>query len=272
MYNLYIMREFEELISIVKRLRSKKGCPWDRAQTHKSLRPFAIEEAYELVNAIDEGDPDEIKQELGDLLLQVMLHSRIAEEKGRFTLKDVVRSISEKMVRRHPHVFGTKSARNTDEVWKNWEEIKKTERSAGRLLDSIPKALPALYRAEKTQKKAARVGFDWDNVAGAWEKVEEELGEIFELIAPVKGTKKKLAQSVKGRLREEIGDLLFAVVNVARKMDIDSEDALHEATKKFTRRFGYVENAADRSKKRLADMDLKEMDALWNRAKKSTKR
>jgi len=254
------MKEFDELRDVVARLRGKNGCPWDKKQTHKTLKPYMVEEAYEALDAIDKGDPKKLRDELGDLLLQIMLHSQIAGEKGSFNIKDVARSIKDKMVRRHPHVFGKKKVLGIKEIWSNWEEIKKDEAVYRSILDSIPKALPALYRAEKSQKKAARVGFDWDSVAGAWYKVEEELKEIKELLRSRASTKK--------RLEEEIGDLLFAVVNVARKTDISAENALHLATKKFSKRFLHIEEHAKKQSKKLKDMTLKQMDRLWNEAKK----
>ena len=262
------MKEFDELRDVVARLRGKNGCPWDKKQTHKTLKPYLVEEAYEALDAIDKGEPKKLRDELGDLLLQIMLHSQIAAEKGSFNIKDVARSIKEKMIRRHPHVFGKKtgaehcSARTEKEIWSNWEEIKKDEAVYRSILDSIPKALPALYRAEKSQKKAARVGFDWDNVAGAWDKVEEELREIKALLRS-KGSSKK-------RLEEEIGDLLFSVVNVTRKSNISAENALHLATKKFSKRFLHIEEHAKKHSKKLNDITLKQMDRLWNEAKKKS--
>lgn len=256
------MKEFDQLRDVVARLRGKNGCPWDKKQTHKTLKPYLVEEAYESLDAIDKGDPKKLKDELGDLLLQIMLHSQIAGEKGSFNIKDVARSIKDKMVRRHPHVFGKKKISGINEIWSNWEEIKKDEADYRSILDSIPKALPALYRAEKSQKKAARVGFDWDNVAGAWDKVEEELKEIKELLRPGRTNKK--------RLEEEIGDLLFSVVNVARKTNISAENALHMATKKFSKRFFHIEDHAKKQSTKLKDMTLKQMDRIWNEAKKKS--
>ena len=256
------MKEFDQLRDVVARLRGKNGCPWDKKQTHKTLKPYMVEEAYEALDAIDKGDPKKLRDELGDLLLQIMLHSQIAGEKGSFNIKDVARSIKDKMVRRHPHVFGKKKVLGIKEIWSNWEEIKKDEADYRSILDSIPKALPALYRAEKSQKKASRVGFDWDNVAGAWDKVEEELKEIKALLRSKGSTKK--------RLEEEIGDLLFSVVNVTRKTNISAENALHMATKKFSKRFLHIEQHAKKHSKKLNDMTLKQMDRLWNEAKKKS--
>lgn len=254
------MREIDQLKRVVDRLRGKKGCPWDKKQTHKTLKPYLIEEAYEALDAIDGKDADKLKDELGDLLLQIMLHSAIAEEKKLFGIKEVALSIKNKMIRRHPHVFGGKKVAGIREIWSNWEEIKKGEAVYRSILDSIPKALPALYRAEKSQKKASRVGFDWDSVSGAWDKVEEELGEIKELLSAKKQDKK--------RLEEEIGDLLFAVVNVARKTNISAENALHGAVKKFSKRFLHIEVVAAKKNRELAQMNLEELNVAWEKAKK----
>ncbi len=254
------MKEIDQLKQVVDRLRGKKGCPWDKKQTHKTLKPYMIEEAYEALDAIDSKDPDKLRDELGDLLLQIMLHSAIAEEKRLFGIKEVVLSIKDKMIRRHPHVFGGKKVSGIKEIWSNWEEIKKNEAFSRSILDSIPKALPALYRAEKSQKKASRVGFDWDCAAGAWDKVEEELLEIKELLS-----KKKLN---KKRLEEEIGDLLFSVVNVARKTGISAENALHGAVKKFSKRFLRMEKFAANKKRGLAQMSLEQLNEAWEKAKK----
>lgn len=260
------MKEFDELVSAIKRLRSKKGCPWDRGQTHKTLKPYIVEEAYELLSAIDGKDSRKIKDELGDVLLQVILHSQIGSESKKFNIKDVIKSISEKMKRRHPHVFSGKKASGVDDVWKKWEEIKRGEGNARSILDSVPKAMPALYRADKVQKKAARVGFDWDNVAGAWDKIFEEIKEI-EGILGKKNGKNKIKE-----LSEEIGDLIFSVVNVSRKLGINAEEALQGATAKFSKRFLFIEKYAKKHKKKLDEMSLTQMDRLWRAAKGSLKK
>ncbi len=256
------MKEFDELVKVIKKLRGKKGCPWDKKQTHASLKPYVVEEAYELIHAIDEKDQPKIMDELGDVLLQVVLHAQIASEKGKFGIKDVIRSIKEKMVRRHPHVFAGKKVKGEDQVWSNWEQIKSKEGASRSLLDSIPRAMPALYRADKTQKKAARVGFDWDNVAGAWGKIFEELEEIREVIAS-KPLRKK-------RLSEEMGDLLFSIVNVARKMGLNSEETLQYSVEKFSKRFAKVEKYCLRKGVKLSDLSLNEMEALWAEAKRTS--
>lgn len=256
------MKEFDRLIEVVAKLRGKTGCPWDRKQDHNSLKPYVVEEAYEMLDAIDKNDMDKLRDELGDILLQVMLHSQIAGEKKKFSIKDVVNGITNKMIRRHPHVFAKKKVSCIDEIWSNWEEIKKDEAEYASILDSVPKAMPALLRADKVQKKASRVGFDWNNVAGAWDKVKEELEEIFELI------RKNDDNKHKKRIKEEIGDLLFAVVNVSRKLEIPAEEALQEAVDKFSKRFKYIEDNSKSTKKPLKDMGIKEMDRLWDKAKK----
>ena len=240
---------FQNLEKIIKTLVGPNGCPWDRKQTHQSLRPYLIEEAYEVLDAINSKDPKLLAEELGDLLLQVMLHAELAAKEKKFTIDDVIDSIATKMVRRHPHVFGDKKAKTVSGVWKSWEKIKaqeekdkaaktglKMEKIKG-LLDKVPRALPALYRANLVQKRAARVGFDWDKVAGAWSKVKEEMQEVHELLVK----RPKLNQNLRGKLEEEVGDLFFAVVNVARKLDFDPEETLHMAVEKFTRRFRTIE-------------------------------
>ncbi|MFC1568270.1 nucleoside triphosphate pyrophosphohydrolase [Candidatus Margulisiibacteriota bacterium] len=252
------MKEFDQFVEIVKTLRSK--CPWDRVQTIETLKPYLVEEVYEAIQAIDDKNHQKLAEELGDMLLHVVMLSGMAQEKKRFSIKDVIKTISRKMVRRHPHVFAKGEARTKEEVWLKWEKIKQAEvRAKGRrhkgILESIPRSLPALYRAEKVQRRAARVGFDWDHVAGAWDKVHEELDEVKSEI----NSKSKIKNS---KLKEEIGDLLFAVVNVARKLDIDAEDALQLASTKFMKRFGRIEAALLKKK-----LTLKQMDALWDKAK-----
>lgn len=258
LYN-WFMREFDDLVDVIKKLRGKNGCPWDKKQTHRSLKPYMIEEAYETVHAIDGKDDNKLKDELGDVLLQVVLHSQIAKEKGRFSIDDVVRAITEKMVRRHPHVFSKKKRRSVSQVWKNWEEIKSAEGRSNSILDSIPNAMPALYRADKAQKKAARVGFDWDSVAGAWEKVFEELEEVKELLTGPRINK--------NRVSEEMGDLLFSIVNVARKLDLNSEELLQSATDKFSKRFRYIEAYCRKKKLKISSLSLEKMEQLWREAK-----
>src|SRR3989339_162854 len=219
---------FEKFISIVQRLR--REFPWDREQTIESLKPYLVEEVYEALQAIDEKDYQKLAGEVGDMLLHVVMLSVFAAETKKFDLDQVIKGISEKMVRRHPHVFARGKAKTKTEVWRKWEKIKSKEGNKTSL-ESIPRSLPALYRADKVQRRAARVGFDWDQVAGAWEKVHEELNEVHELLD--KKTKSKKRQVEQKRVKEEVGDLLFAIVNVARKLNIDSEEALQQANGKF---------------------------------------
>jgi len=253
---------FDKLPAIIKQLRSKDGCPWDREQTHESLKPYLVEESYEVIEAIDKGDPDILADELGDLLLQILLHAQIASEQGHFDIKQVVKNISEKMVRRHPHVFGDTKVKGVKDVWQNWEHIKKNEKKNKEqqsIMDSVPNSFPALYRASKLQKKASRVGFDWPDKDGAWQKVKEEIKEFDKEIADG-GDKKKII--------EEYGDILFALVNVGRKLDMDAEDALRLASKKFEKRFKYVEQQVNEQNKNFKDFSLSELDIFWEESKK----
>lgn len=252
------LREFED---IVRALRAPDGCPWDRKQDHRTLRPFVLEEACEVAEAIDTGEPAKLREELGDLLLQIVLHSVIGEENGTFGLDDVARDISAKMIRRHPHVFADVKVSGTEDVLRNWDEIKRAEKGDAApksVLEGIPADLPALMRAEKMQVKAARVGFDWPEVEQAMEKIPEELAEL--TAAYHSGDR--------DTIEEEIGDLLFAVVNVARFLEVDPEGALARTTRKFSARFRHIEESARRAGKRLEDMSLDEMDALWEEAKR----
>ena len=244
-------------MKIVRTLREK--CPWDRVQTFESLKPYLVEEIYEAIQAIDDKNFKKLSEELGDMLLHVVMLANMGREKSRFSVEDVIDSIKRKMIKRHPHVFGKIKAKTAEEVVGRWERIKKARRHKG-ILESIPQSLPALYRADKVQKRAARFGFDWDRVAGAWEKVHEELDEIHELLK-VETRKSKV---VSRRIKEEIGDLLFAVVNVARKLNLDAEEALQQANTKFMRRFGKIEKKLQKKK-----MTLAQMDALWNKIKAS---
>jgi len=259
-------KDFEKLVEIVAKLQGPKGCPWDRVQTHKTLKPYMVEEVYEAIEAIDDSNYKKLAEELGDMLLHILMHSEMAKRKGRFDINDVINSISAKMIRRHPHVFSVRTAKTVEQVWRKWEEIKakevkkKGEKHKG-ILESIPQSLPALYRADKVQRRAARVGFDWNSVAGAWKKVHEETDEIQDLLKRPKGKSKK-------RLKEEIGDLLFAVVNVSRKMNIDAEETLQRSTSKFMRRFKEIELHSRRRGKPLHKMTLKEMDKIWDEVKK----
>lgn len=260
----------ERLHEIVSILRSPEGCPWDREQTHQSLRSHLIEETYEVLETIDEDDPEHMKEELGDLLLQVMLHSQIEDEMGTFTVYDVIEELNKKLVRRHPHVFGNKDAADADEALVNWEAMK-VEEQLGKgikpnevsVLDGIPRDLPALMKAYKLQKKAAKVGFDWDDIDDVFAKIEEELAELKEAI--------KEAHTAEAQ-HLELGDVLFSVVNVARFIGADPEQALMGTNRKFVRRFLHIENRLREQQKTLKESSLQEMDALWDEAKKSEKR
>jgi tetrapyrrole methylase family protein / MazG family protein len=253
------MSSFERFQEIIAHLRSPEGCPWDRKQTHQSLRQFLLEEAYEVLEAVDEGDPRALAEELGDLLLQVMLHTQIAIDNGDFTMSDVLRAINEKMIRRHPHVWSDVHADDADQVVTNWEALKRQEKhdrnGAESLLASIPKGLPALLQAHQYQVRAAKVGFDWDDVADVRAKVDEELAEI------------NAALGDPDELAKEVGDLLFALVNWARWLGVEPENALREANSRFSRRFQYVEQAASASGKAMSEHTLEELDAYWNEAK-----
>lgn len=251
---------WHNLIEIIEKLRSPEGCPWDREQTHKSLKRFLLEESYELFEAIDQENPEEIKDELGDVLLQVLLHSQIAKEYGAFDINDVIVNLSDKLIRRHPHVFSDGQADTPEQVVVNWDAIKKTEQAGASrksVLDGVPKDFPALMRAEKIQKKAAKVGFDWDETQGVLEKVHEELGELEE--AMIKNNQHDL--------EEELGDLLFAVVNLSRFLKVDPEFSLQKATAKFTERFHLVEEQAQEQDLELKELNLDELNLLWDKAK-----
>jgi MazG family protein len=249
----------ERLRAVVHCLRAPGGCPWDREQTHESLIPHVIEEAYEVAEAIRSGDAAAICDELGDLLLQPVLHAEIASETGAFDLDRIAQGLTEKLIRRHPHVFGESNADNSDAVLKQWDAIKRVEKGDQRepYLRGISQGLPSLMRAQKLQKKAARVGFDWPDVAPVFEKIREETREVEEAIASGN------AQA----LQDEIGDLLFSVVNLARKLGVDSEAALAGTNDRFTRRFNHVEECLLTQGKALTDATLVEMDAAWDAAK-----
>lgn len=252
--------DLDDLIKIVEMLRGENGCPWDKAQTHETLKSCLLEETYEVIDAIDRKDSSDLTEELGDLLLQIIFHSRLAQERGEFNIIDVIDGISKKMIRRHPHIFGDVDVKDQKEIMENWEKIKNEEKSVGSVTESmknIPDVMPALMRAYKVQQKASRVGFDWDDVDGAMDKLDEETNELKEVY---KGKDRD-------KIREELGDLLFAIVNVARFVDLDPELALREATEKFIRRFEFVEKSATKLDKRLQDMSLDELDRFWEDGK-----
>lgn len=255
-----LYKQFHNLRGIIAELRGPNGCPWDKEQTHHSLKKYLIEESYELIEAIMEEDIDHIIEELGDVLLQVMLHAQIGEDDGYFSIEDVMESISSKMIRRHPHVFGDTKAETAEDVVKNWQEIKKDEKgekNRASLLDPIGKHLPNTIRAYDIQKEAAKVGFDWDQVEDAWAKVKEEIGEF--QIEVKAGNDEKLIQ--------EFGDILFAIINVARFYKINPEEALFATNQKFIRRFSFVEESVKKSGKNFEDFHLTELDDFWNEAK-----
>ena len=250
--------DLNDLIQIVKSLRGPGGCQWDGEQTHQSIRRNFLEEAYEVAEAIDRESPELLQEELGDVLLQVVFHASIEEDEGRFNLTDVADGVSKKLIYRHPHVFGNVSVSSTDEILSNWEDLKKLEKgqaSQADALDAVARTLPALWRAEKVQKKAAKVGFDWDDVSGAMDKLSEEVDEVRSAIAG------------SGDPFEELGDLLFAAVNVARFLNVDPEDALQAASDKFSARFRRVEETVLAQGKRMEDMTLAQLDDIWNRIK-----
>ena len=253
----YGVKDLEEIVRI---LRAPGGCPWDAEQTHQSIRRNFLEEAYEAVEAIDEDSPEHLEEELGDVLLQVVMHARMEEEAGRFNLDGVADGICKKLIYRHPHVFGDVSVSGTGEVLSNWEALKRKEKGQATntdALEAVARALPALWRAEKVQKKARKAGFDWPDVSGALDKLSEELSELKEAVANG------------GNVAEELGDLLFSAVNAARFLKVDPEDALNGATDKFIGRFRKVEAQAAAQGKAMEDMGLEELDALWERAKET---
>lgn len=247
-----------DLIRLVARLRQPDGCPWDRAQTHRSLRRHLLDEAYELLDAIEDGDPDRLKEELGDLLLQAIFHAQIARDDGHFDIDDVAEVESEKLIRRHPHVFADVKADTPEQVYANWERIKAEERSEPRRIDAeIPAALPSLAAAQKVQRRAAGRGFDWARLAGAVDKVREELAELEEAAASQEGLDRE--GPAKDALEEEVGDVLFAVTAVARRLGVDAESALRGTTRKFVARFEALAHEAEREGVRLEDLPEDEL-------------
>jgi len=246
----------------MERLRAENGCPWDRKQTHESLKPYLIEETYEVISAIDSGNDDELKEELGDLLLQIVFHAQIAKEDGRFDIDDVAKTIVEKLIRRHPHVFGDLKVSGSDEVLQNWEKIKKEEGKES-IFDGVPEGLTSLLKARRVQEKAKRVGFDWNNIEGTLDKVKEEFDELSEAIKF--GKKEKIS--------EEFGDLLFSLVNVSRFLDIDAEDSLRQTIEKFMKRFKSVEKIIkSKGGKDLKNYTINELDEIWEDVKRREKK
>ena len=259
--------KFDELVRVMARLRAPGGCPWDREQTYASLAQYLLEECYETFDAIQEadatGDTTNLREELGDVLLQVVFHSTIAEERGDFTIDDVTEGVTEKLILRHPHVFGEAELKTAQDVLSNWDELKRAQQKASgkpekpkeSILDDVPFSFPALLEGQKLTKKAAKAKFDWENVGQIFEKLTEETDEL------------KRAIETGENIEEEIGDLLFVVVNLARKLDVDAETALKKTNRKFRQRFKFIEQKLRENGKALEDSNLEEMDALWNKAK-----
>ena len=253
------LNQFATLVDVIARLRAPGGCPWDRKQTHTSLRENLLEECYEVLEALDEGDTERLSDELGDLLLQIVLHARIAADAGEFELGDVVRNINTKLIHRHPHIFGSEKARDAEEVAHNWEVLKREERGADTsILDSVPRRMPALGYSQEIQRRVADVGFDWENIDGVIDKLVEEVREL------------KQVDSQEQRAWE-FGDLLFTLVNIARRTGVDSEAALREANRRFRRRFSYMEEVCRQSGLNFGKLSFGEQNALWEEAKKKVR-
>lgn len=253
------MASFQELLDIMAVLRSENGCPWDREQTRESLTPYLVEETYEVLEAIGENSPQKIKEELGDLLFQIVFHCQLAKERGEFSMEDVIDAISEKMTRRHPHVFGDATFETSEKVLKQWEDRKKEEgKNRESILEGVPKELPSLLKAHRIQSRAARVGFDWNRVGDVMEKLDEELAEF----------RDALEQKDQAGIEDELGDVFFVLVNISRFVGVNPDDALRKTITKFMSRFRYIEMKASSSGRKLSDMTLREMDVLWEEAKK----
>jgi len=254
------LSQFDTLVDIIAKLRAPDGCPWDRKQTHASLRENLLEECYEVLDALDEGDSGRLCQELGDLMMQIVLHAQIASEAGEFELGDVVNSINTKLIHRHPHIFGSLEVKDAEEVALNWEALKQEERGADTsILASVPKQMPALGYSQAIQRRVAQVGFDWKDIDGVIDKLAEEVGEF------------KQADTEKQRGRE-FGDLLFTLVNIARRLGVDSEAALREANQRFYRRFSYMEELCRQRGVNFADLSFDEQNTLWEEAKKKAQK
>ncbi len=259
--------KFNEFVSIVKRLR--KDCPWDKEQTNDSIKAATIEEVYEMIEAIDNKDYKELKMELGDVLFHVVFHSVIAEEDNKFSVDDVIESVQEKLIRRHPHVFGEEKVSGSEEVKRNWEVIK-MEEGRNSVLDGVPELLPSLQKAYRLQEKAAKVGFDWSNKEDVWKKVIEEIEEMREIEnikSSARGVNQKL--ELEKKLEDEIGDVFFSLINYARFLGINPENALRSTNKKFIQRFSYIEKKIKESGRKIHDSNLEEMDKYWNESKKN---
>ena len=252
--------KFDELIKIIKRLQAPDGCPWDREQTNASLLPFFLEEVYEVIESVDNENWPELKEELGDILLHVVFQAVLAEKNGHFSINDSLDHVNEKLVRRHPHVFGDAKADEAFHAKQNWEAEKHKEKNRKSRLDGVPKTLPALIRAQRLQQKASYAGFDWNEVQQVWDKIHEEIQEL----------KEAQSENTKEHIAEEIGDVLFSVVNLARFLDIPAEDALRKTNKKFTDRFARVEEELKKRGKTVEESNLEEMDDIWNKVKQKT--
>ncbi len=250
-------RGIDRLLAVVDRLRGDGGCPWDREQTLDTLKPYLVEECYEVLDALDAGDPEAHAEELGDVLLQIVMHARIRSEESAFTFDDVAHRIADKLIHRHPHVFGSTDVADSDEVLANWEQIKAAEKQKDSILEGIPRHLPALQKAQGLQSRAARVGFDWEHIHDVVAKIDEELAE----------TREAMQHDNREHLAEELGDLLFAVVNLARFVDINAEDALRKTCDKFMRRFNGVEQRVKDNGQILHECGLETLDAHWNAVK-----
>ena len=249
---------FDELIEVLRRLRAPDGCPWDREQTSESLVPYLLEETYEIIEAIEDGDIKTLKEELGDLTLHILFQAELAREAGQFEIADSIKHISEKLIRRHPHVFDAQNGNQDSDLNMSWEKAKQKEKKRENLLDGVPKKLPALNRARRIQEKAANVGFDWKNIQPIWGKVEEELEELREVVA----------EKDPERIKDEMGDVLFSLVNLSRFLNISAEDALRMTISKFEMRFAKVEKELKKRGKEFSDSNLEEMDEIWNWVKK----
>lgn len=260
------VKEFDEFVSIMKRLRNE--CPWDREQTHDSIRHLLLEETYETLEAIDEKNYDELKKELGDLLLHVAFNSVIAEGDGHFDLKDVINAVNHKLITRHPHVFGEIKVDGTKDVLKNWEHIKLQEAGRKSVLEGVPKNLPSLTRAYRIQEKSSKVGFDWDKSEDSFKKVEEELLEFKAEAESKKDANGKLNDTDRTALEKELGDILFAIVNYARFFEINPENALRLTIEKYIKRFNFIEAELENRGKKITESNLEEMDSIWNESKK----
>jgi tetrapyrrole methylase family protein/MazG family protein len=253
------LSQFKALVEIIARLRAPDGCPWDRKQTHASLRGNLLSECYEVLEALDEGDAEKLRDELGDLLMQIVLQAQIAREAGEFELGEVIEGINKKLIRRHPHVFGARKVKDAEDVMHNWEVLKEEEREKGvSMLESVPKEMPALSYAHEIQRRAAWVGFDWENIEGIIDKLAEEVGEF-------------QRAETKEEKASEFGDLLFTLADIALRMGIDAEAALREANKRFFKRFSYMEELCRQRGLKFAELSFDEQNRLWAEAKKKSK-